>query len=86
MDIKDKPEHIPFIGKSKCMIKNCKKRSEVILYFLVGPNIDIKSMRGAMCKDHAESEKEYYSSQLNREVRIEDIDSINKKVKEKLGQ
>lgn len=68
------------------MIKNCKKRTEVILYFLTGEHIDIKSMRGAMCRDHAESEKEYYSQQLNREVRIEDIDSINEKVKEKLGK
>lgn len=81
-----KPVHDPMIGKTRCMISKCMKRTEYILYFLVGPNVDIKSMRGAMCKDHAQSELEYYSQQLNRECHIELIDDINKRTGERINK
>jgi len=70
--------HNPIIGKGKCMIPKCKKQSEYILYFLIGPDLNIKSLRGALCQTHAEEEQEDYS-RFNRETRIEPIDAINQR-------
>jgi len=77
--------HNPIIGKGKCMIPKCKKQSEYILYFLVGPDLNIKSLRGALCQTHAEEEQEDYS-RFNRETRIEPIDAINQRTQEALNK
>jgi len=72
--------HNPIIGKGKCMNPKCKKQSELLVYVLVGPNLDIKSLRGCFCEPHGTAEVEELS--VFRETRMERIDDINKRTEE----
>jgi hypothetical protein len=74
---------LPIIKKSKCMIRECTRQTQTILYFLVGPELKYRSLIGALCKEHAEEKKEYLGNFHNKEeVIIEDIDYINKRIEE----
>lgn len=76
-----KSKHSPYIGKARCPYSKCAKQTTHILYFLVGPNLDIKSMYGALCENHANQLKEDYSQ--FRECVIVPIDEINKRTEER---
>jgi len=67
----------------RCPIKNCNRRTSHILYFYVGPKLDIRSFYAALCEKHAEEKKAYYEDRLNRETEIVFIEDINKRTRER---
>lgn len=67
------------VNSTRCPYKKCGKQTTHILYWLVGPNLDIKSMYGALCELHANAVKEDYAQ--FREGLIVSIDELNSKIK-----
>lgn len=65
----------------RCPYPKCTKLTTHILYFLVGPNLDIKSQYGALCEAHANQLKEEYSK--FRECQIIAIGELNDKLDKK---
>ena len=84
MENKTKTDHNPLIVSARCPTKNCGKKTTHLLYFLVGPNLDIKSFYGALCETHAIKTKEDYSQ--FRECVIISIEETNKKIQENLDK
>ena len=81
LPITRKSQHNPIIGKARCPYSKCGKQTSHLLYFLVGPNLDIKSMNGAYCEAHTNQVKEDYSQ--FRDGFVVSIDDINKRTEER---
>ena len=76
-------KHNPIMIAGRCPIQNCNRRTSHILYFFVGPNLNIRSFYAALCERHAEEKKAYYEDRLNRETEIVFIEDINKRTRER---
>lgn len=75
------PKSYFYVNKVKCPYDKCKKKTEVFLYVMVGANIDVKSLYGALCEDHATKIKERLVETWD--ITIEKIDDINERIRQK---
>ena len=77
-----KPKSYFFVDKTRCPFPKCNKQTSHIIYVMVGEHLDIKSLIGAFCENHATKRQ----SELDEvwDCFAEKIDEINKKIENDL--
>ena len=77
-----KPKQYFFVNKVRCPYNKCNKQTTHIVCVMVGEHLDIKSLIGAFCENHATKRQQ----ELNeyRDCIIQSINKINKNIENEL--
>jgi hypothetical protein len=75
--LKLRAKHDPIIHSSRCPTPKCNKKTTHLVYVMVGYELSIKSLYGALCEEHATKKREFFMDKVGRECMIEKIEDIN---------
>jgi hypothetical protein len=77
IELKLRAKHDPIITSARCPVIKCNKKTTHLLYLMVGYELSIKSLYGALCEEHATKKREFFMDKVGRECIIEKIEDIN---------
>jgi hypothetical protein len=80
--LKLRAKHDPIISSARCPVIKCNKKTTHLLYLMVGYELSIKSLYGALCEEHATKKREFFMDKVGRECVIEKIEDINSRTVE----
>jgi hypothetical protein len=80
--LKLRAKHDPIISSARCPSPKCNKKTTHLLYLMVGYELSIKSLYGALCEEHATKKREFFMDKVGRECVIEKIEDINSRTRE----